>query len=148
MNVLLKVSLIIIIILSSSNRDQLAAQDTHYWNLHYGTRSTLLSGAVIGSVSDMAATYYNPAALALFPAPEILLSGKVYQYNSLSLNNGAGPGKDLTSSTIEAAPTLFAGSFTLIFPLDNCRCNEGLGVISLQSECRVTLIGLNPMQRR
>lgn len=89
-----------------------SAQDTHYWNLQYGTRSTLLGGAVIGSVSDMAATYYNPAAVALFPKPEILLSGKVYQYSSLSMNNGAGPGKDLVSSKIEAAPSLFAGSFT------------------------------------
>jgi len=95
------------------------AQDTHYWNLQYGTRSTLLGGAVIGSVSDMAATYYNPAALALFPAPEILLSGKVYQYNSLSMRDGAGPGKDLTSSTIETAPTLFAGSFTFDWLGDN-----------------------------
>jgi len=102
---------IILAILTGINQN-VSAQDTHYWNLQYGTRSTLLSGAVIGSVSDMAATYYNPAALALFPAPEILLSGKVYQYSSLTLNNGAGPGKDLTSSTIEAAPTLFAGSFT------------------------------------
>jgi len=28
------------------------AQDTHYWNIQYGTRATLLGGAVIGSVSD------------------------------------------------------------------------------------------------
>ena len=104
-------SLIVLVIFTTVIHN-LSAQDTHYWNLQYGTRSTLLGGAVIGSVSDMAATYYNPAALALFPAPEILLSGKVYQYSALTLNNGAGPGKDLTSSTIEAAPTLFAGSFT------------------------------------
>jgi hypothetical protein len=89
----------------------LQAQDSHYWNLQYGTRSTLLGGAVIGSVSDMAATYYNPAALALFPNPEILLSGKVYQVNTLTMKDGADEGVDLSSSQIEAAPTLFAGSF-------------------------------------
>jgi hypothetical protein len=90
----------------------LVAQDSHYWNLQYGTRSTLLGGAVIGSVSDMAATYYNPAALALFPNPEILLSGKVYQVNTFTLKGGADEGEDLSSSQVEAAPTLFAGSFT------------------------------------
>ena len=104
--------ILLIIAISSGMVNYISAQDTHYWNLQYGTRSTLLGGAVIGSVSDMAATYYNPAALALFPAPEILLSGKVYQYSALSMKNGAGPGKNLTSSTIEGAPTLFAGSFT------------------------------------
>lgn len=72
----------------------------------------MLGGAVIGSVSDMAATYYNPAALALFPNPEILLSGKVYQVNTLTLKGGADEGVDLSSSQVEAAPTLFAGSFT------------------------------------
>ena len=36
------------------------AQDTQYWNIQYGTRSTLLGGAVIGSVADLSATYYNP----------------------------------------------------------------------------------------
>ncbi len=43
-------------------------QDTQYWNLQYGTRSTLLGGAVIGSVSDLSATYYNPGALGLYKA--------------------------------------------------------------------------------
>ena len=99
--------------------NNVSAQDTHYWNLHYGTTSTLLSGVVIGSVHDMAATYYNPAALALFPAPEILLSGKVYQYSALTMNNGAELGKALTSSKIEAAPSLFAGSFTFEWLGDN-----------------------------
>jgi hypothetical protein len=102
----------IVLVISFIIINNLTAQDTHYWNLQYGSRSSILGGAVIGSVVDMAATYYNPAALALFPKLEILLSGKVYQYSVLTLNNGAGPGKDLTSSTIEAAPTLFAGSFT------------------------------------
>jgi hypothetical protein len=59
----------------------------------------------------MAATYYNPAALALFPNPEILLSGKVYQVNTLTLKGGADEGEDLSTSQIDAAPTLFAGSF-------------------------------------
>jgi hypothetical protein len=95
------------------------AQDTHYWNLQYGTRSNLLGGTVIGSVIDMAATYYNPAALALFTTPRILLSGKVYQLNEITLNNGAELGKDLTYSKIEPAPTLFAGSFTFDWLGDN-----------------------------
>jgi hypothetical protein len=103
---------LIIPALSALLVSNVAAQDTHYWNLQYGTKSNLLGGAVIGSVADMAATYYNPAALALFPTQEILLSGKIYQYSALTLKNGAGLGKDLTSSTIEAAPSLFAGSFT------------------------------------
>lgn len=88
------------------------AQDSQYWNLQYGTRSLLLGGAVIGSVSDMAATYYNPAALALFAGPEILLSGKVYQYTALTIKQAGASGPGLTSSAIEPAPSLFAGSFT------------------------------------
>ena len=89
------------------------AQDTHYWNIQYGTRATLLGGAVIGSVSDLSATYYNPAAVALFPNPEILLSAKVYQYASLTVKDGGGNGVDLKFSTIEPAPSLLAGSFNI-----------------------------------
>ena len=43
------------------------AQTAHYWTDQYGSRSRLLGGAVIGSVDDLAAVYYNPARLALNP---------------------------------------------------------------------------------
>ena len=85
-----------------------SAQDSHYWNIQYGTRSTLLGGAVIGSVSDLSATYYNPGAVALFPEPKFILSAKVYERNALKIVNGAGDGKDLDYSSIVPSPSFFA----------------------------------------
>jgi len=89
------------------------SQDTHYWNLQYGTRSTLLGGAVIGSAQDFAATYYNPGAISLFPNPEFLLSAQVYEWTTLTVKDGGGLGEDLSYSSIKPAPSLLAGSFTL-----------------------------------
>jgi len=48
------------------------SQDTHYWNTQYGPRSMLLSGAVVGSIGDMSATYYNPGALGYIKKPGLL----------------------------------------------------------------------------
>ncbi len=62
-----------------------SGQDAHYWSQQYGTRSTLLGGAVIGSVNDLSATYYNPAALALSDDPAFLLSAQAYQFRNLTL---------------------------------------------------------------
>ena len=60
-------------------------QDAHYWNIQYGTSSTLLGGAVIGSVSDLSATYYNPGAVALFEdANFIFRAGKLNRQNRLN----------------------------------------------------------------
>jgi hypothetical protein len=87
-----------------------AAQDTNYWNIQYGTHATLLGGAVIGSVSDLSATYYNPGAVALFDDPRFILSAKVYEQNSLTVENGAGPGADLTSSSISPSPSFVAAA--------------------------------------
>ena len=55
------------------------AQDTHYWSNQYGPKSMLLSGAVIGSVHDMSATFYNPGALGYIDKPDLLLSANAYQ---------------------------------------------------------------------
>ena len=61
-----------------------SGQDAHYWSQQYGTKSTLLGGAVIGSVDDLSATYYNPAALALVDDPSVLLSAQAFQYRKLT----------------------------------------------------------------
>ncbi len=84
------------------------SQDSHYWNLQYGTKSTLLGGAVIGSVTDLSATYYNPGAISLFDDPKIILSAKVYQYEQITIVNGAGNNKDLDYSSISPSPTFVA----------------------------------------
>ncbi len=86
------------------------AQDTHYWNLQYGARTTLLGGSVIGSVTDLGATYYNPAMVALIEKPEFVISAKAYEYESLTLSDGVGTDLDLSSSNFIPAPSLIAGA--------------------------------------
>ena len=86
-----------------------SAQDTHYWNLSYGTRSTLLGGAVIGSVSDLSATYYNPGALGISAAGGLVLSAGVYEGNSYTIEGGDTLGTELSSFRINPAPTYLAG---------------------------------------
>ncbi len=87
---------------------QLNAQEDNYWNIQYGTRSTLLGGAVIGSVSDLSATFYNPGAIALFPDVKFILSAQVYQLDNYKVKNGAGDGKDLDYSSLVPSPTFIA----------------------------------------
>jgi hypothetical protein len=84
------------------------SQDAHYWNIQYGTRSTLLGGAVIGSVSDLSATYYNPGAIALFEDANFILSARVYQLETITIEDGVGNGKDLDYSTIAPSPSFVA----------------------------------------
>ena len=86
----------------------LNAQENNYWNIQYGTRSTLLGGSVIGSVSDLSATYYNPGAIALFTDVNFILSAQVYQLDNYKVKNGAGDGKDLDYSSIIPSPSFVA----------------------------------------
>ena len=89
------------------------AQDANYWTHQYGTRSTLLGGAVIGSVLDLSGTYYNPGGVALVAEPAVIEAAKVFQYPSVTLK-GLGQGEhSLSSSTLEPAPSLLAGSIPI-----------------------------------
>ena len=64
---------------------KISAQDVHYWSQTYGTESTLLGGAVIGSVNDLGATFYNPGKLSLTNDPNFLFSARIFEYVSLKL---------------------------------------------------------------
>jgi hypothetical protein len=85
-----------------------AAQDSHYWTNQYGTQATLLGGAVIGSIIDLSSAYYNPGTLALIDDTKFII-GKAFQFSSVTLENGAGDGLDLSSSAVRPIPDLIAG---------------------------------------
>lgn len=88
------------------------AQDAHYWTNQYGTRSTLLGGAVIGSVSDLSSAYYNPGGLALVEESRLIIDVKSFQYSKITLTNVAGTGMSIDNERLSSAPSLFAGSFS------------------------------------
>lgn len=94
---------------------ELSAQDGHYWTEFYGTRSTILNGVVIGSVEDLAAIYYNPARLGIQDNTGVILSGKVYEWTSLTIKNALADGVNLTESSFGGAPSLAAGTFRFRF---------------------------------
>jgi len=91
----------------------LRAQDAHYWSQQYGTRAELLGGAVVGTVLDLASTYYNPGALALMKDPSVLLSAKALEYRRISLRDGDGESLGFEDDRFGPTPSLF----TTLIPL-------------------------------
>jgi len=91
----------------------LFSQDGHYWTEQYGNKSMLLSGVVIGNVSDLGAVYYNPARLGLIEKPAFLLNAKLFQLTIIKFEDGLGENIDLSKSNFGDGPSLIAGSFDL-----------------------------------
>jgi hypothetical protein len=88
-------------------------QTAHYWGDHFGTESMLLSGAVIGSVTDPGAVFYNPARLLHQEDPAILSSVKTYEWTTTSVKDGLGEGEDLKTSRFRGAPGFVVGTFRI-----------------------------------
>jgi hypothetical protein len=86
-----------------------AAQDAQYWTYQYGTRANLLGGAVVGSVVDVSATYYNPGALALIEEPELVATSKVFELTQLALQPDIGTQIDLDNLRFDLAPGFVGG---------------------------------------
>lgn len=87
------------------------AQDAHYWNLSYGTTATLLGGSVIGSVSDLSATFYNPGMLGLKRDAELVLGARVFEIGNLSISSPKTDAYQLSSTKFRPSPSFVAGTF-------------------------------------
>jgi hypothetical protein len=92
-----------------------SGQSGNYWTENFGNRSMLLSGAVIGSVSDLGLVFYNPGRLSLIEKPAFVITAKAYQWDRLRFEDGLGDGVDLEDSYFGGAPSLAAGAFTVPF---------------------------------
>ena len=82
------------------------AQDSHYWTHQFGSRSALMGGAVVGGVDDTSAGYYNPGALSQVKNESLSVSATGYQYESISIKDGAAAGNDLDSDKVRVIPLL------------------------------------------
>lgn len=82
-------------------------QDSHYWNISYGTHATLLGGSVIGSARDLSATYYNPGLLALQREGGLLVGANVYTFQRITVDGYRYGRSD--QSTLAASPGMVAG---------------------------------------
>jgi len=101
-----------ILLLATGIASNAAAQDSHYWDNQYGTKGELLGGVVVGSPSDLSATFYNPGWIALHSDPALLVTTMAAEAYSITLEDGLGKGTDPTSSTITTSPGFLAGRFT------------------------------------
>lgn len=93
----------------------LRAQSGHFWTQHYGTKSMLLSGSVIGGVDDLGAIFYNPSRLTSIESPAFIISADVYEISNLKLEDTYGDKFNSKNSDIGTVPSLTAGSFKVPF---------------------------------
>lgn len=87
-----------------------AAQDSHYWSNQYGAQANLLGGLVIGSVTGLAATFYNPGGLPLMDHSQVLLGSRVFEFANTSLKDMVIAEPDLSSTYLGPVPTMLAGA--------------------------------------
>ncbi len=88
-------------------------QDCHYWTNQYGSRATLLGGAVIGSVLDLSGTYYNPGGMSLVEKPHTLMAANVFQYPRVVLARTVPGSIPFNRFNAGPAPILLAGTLRI-----------------------------------
>ena len=85
------------------------AQDSHYWTQQYGTRSALLSGAVLGGTNDNTMIYYNPGGLGFLDNSSISINASAYGIGNIRVENALGQQADFESMQVGSVPLLAGG---------------------------------------
>lgn len=81
----------------------------NYWSQQFGSRSSLMGGAVVGGVQDNSALFYNPAGIAYIDSNYLNVSANAYGMDWVNLKNGAGKEVDLNSLRILIYPQFISG---------------------------------------
>jgi hypothetical protein len=95
------------------NAPLVSAQDSHYWDNQYGTRSELLGGLVVGSPTDLSSTFYNPGWISLQEQTSVLLTTKAVESYEISSKEGIKINANPASSGITTSPGYLAGRFSV-----------------------------------
>jgi hypothetical protein len=85
-----------------------AAQEYNYWTNSYGTKAQLLAGVVVGSTSDLSATFYNPGAIVKTQNSNLIISTQAFQLESLSLRSESSNDVEIQSVDLNVAPDIIA----------------------------------------
>lgn len=101
-------------------------QDLHYWTNQFGTRSSLLGGAVVGGIKDNTAIFYNPAALAFADSNSVSINANLYQMENIKVINAVGESKNLKALNIGSIPLLVGGRLKS----KNPKMNIGYGIVT------------------
>lgn len=96
-----------------SDPGQLAAQDANYWTADYGPGGFLTPGSVIAYNRDSGVFFYNPALLAYTNRNSASITGNLYQFESINIQNAVGSGLNLSSSNASIIPIMGAGSIAI-----------------------------------
>lgn len=100
-------------------------QDLNYWTNQFGTRASLMGGAVVGGINDNTAIYYNPAALAFLDSSSVSINANLYRLENIRVINAAGEAKNLKVLNLGVVPLLISGKLTT----KNPRLKIGYGII-------------------
>lgn len=105
---------LVVLLLCSTGSSVATAQDAHYWTYQYGSRANMLGGAVVGSIRDPSAAYYNPGAIGFGADTTLVVSADVLQYRKLSYDGWGIFNEDMSTQYFGTAPSMFSLRLPLV----------------------------------